>query len=370
MKMRIITAAAVFLSLGILAFTLIITTQTENPGRLVFTDYATSNYTYTVDVFDLEQDVRSSLAHTPYEDVGSLYPIDEQYMYVSMCFARNNPMFCSAWVGDIIAPEEVDKFDVIKQVWQEDYGSPVWSPDGSRIAFVGTNPGSETNLALYRGDTLLMNADGTNLLDPTPDEADNGFYFSWSPDSQQIAFACNDEQNLCIVDADGTNLQQLDVTVDTKVRDIAWSPNGNQIAFSLSNQDFFNGEIYLVNTDGTDMHSLLESASNDHENPTWSPDGSKIAFRSGEQGNNIGEIYVIEPDGTDMLNLSESLNGTEFGAAWSPNSRQIAFFSYIHGEGSMYLYISDVDGKNLERITDNQTWDLTDVGSPEVFWIP
>jgi Tol biopolymer transport system component len=374
MNMRIITAAAVFLFLGVLAFTLVakpLLTQTENPGRLVFTDFATPNHIYTVDVFDLEQDIRTSLAYAPYKDIGSLYPIDEQHVYVGMCFAQNNPMFCSAWVGDIIAPEEVDKFDVIKQVWQEDYSAPVWSPDGSRIAFINTTPGTETD-PLFRGDTLLMDADGTNLLDPTPDESDNGFSFSWSPDSQQIAFACADEQKLCIVDADGANLQQLGVSANTKVRDIAWSPNGNQIAFSLSNQEFFKGEIYLINADGTDMHSLLESASNDHERPIWSPDGSKIAFRSGEQNNNIGEIYVIKPDGTELYNLSESLNGTEFGAAWSPDSRQIAFFSYTFADqkGSMYLYTSDVDGKNLERITDNQTWDLTDVGSPDVFWIP
>lgn len=367
--MRIITVAAVFLSLGVLAFILVMRTQTENPGRLVFTDYATPNHIYTVDIFDLDKDTRSSLAHTLYKDVGSLSLIDEQYVYVAMCFARNNPMFCSAWVGDIIAPEEVDKFDVIKQVWQEDYGTPVWSPDGSRIAFILRSEGTKNN-PLHRGDMLVMNADGTNLIDPTPDEQNNGFYFSWSPNSQRLAFACAAEQKLCIVDADGGNLQKLTVPANTKVRDIAWSPNGNQIAFSLSNQEFFNGEIYLVNSDGTDMHSLLESASNDHENPTWSPDGSKITFRSGEQNNNIGEIYVIKPDGTELYNLSESLNGTEFGATWSPDSRKIAFFSYIHGEGSMYLYISDVDGKNLERITDNQTWGIDDAGSPELFWIP
>jgi Tol biopolymer transport system component len=369
MKMRIIIVAAVFLSLGVLAFILVMRTRTENPGRLVFTDYATPNHTYTVDIFDLGKDTRSSLAHTLYKDVGSLSLIDEQHVYVAMCFAQNNPMFCSAWVEEIIAPEEVDKFDVIKQVWQEDYGTPVWSPDGSRIAFILRSEGTKDN-PLYRGDMLVMNADGTNLLDPTPDESNNGFSFSWSPDSQQIAFACNNEQNLCIVDSDGANLQQLDVPANTRVRDVAWSPNDDQIAFALLSRDYINSEIYLVKADGTDMHRLLEAGSKDHESPIWSPDGSKIAFRSGEQNNNIGEIYVIKPDGTELYNLSESLNGTEFGAAWSPDSRQIAFFSYIHGEGSMYLYISDVDSKNLERITDNQTWGIDDAGSPELFWIP
>jgi TolB protein len=342
--------------------------SSAHPGRLVFTDFPKPNHNFTVDIFDLEQNTRSSLLRTAYNDVGSVAPIDEQHIYASMCFATNNPMFfCSAYVSDIFAPEQVSRFDDVKQFWKESYSSPIWSPDGTRLAFILMRGYKEEFLS-YRGDTFVMNADGSNLLDLTPEEDNNGFSFTWSPDSQQIAFACGDEQYLCIADANASNLRQITVPQNTRVRDLAWSPDGTQIVFALLDRDFRNSEIYVVNADGSNVHRLLEAEFNFHEEPVWSPDGSKVVFRSGEQRNNIGEIYVIEADGTNLHNLSQSLDGSEFAATWSPDGTKVAFFS-SQSKG-MFLYIAQADGTNLQQITDNSTWDLTDVGSPELFWIP
>lgn len=370
MKFRLTSVS--LLSSALLTFVLVVNArqvdQDTSAGRLIFTDYATSNHIYTVDMFDLDMHTRSSLSPARYGEIASLWPIDEQHVYVAACLAQNNPIFCSAYVSEIIAPETVKRLDAIQSLWQEDYGTPVWSPDGSHIAFVRTHPGTK-NHPLTRFDVLLMDADGTHLLDPIPDEVNSGYSLSWSPDSQQIAFACNKEESLCIVQTDGSNLQSFDTVTNASVRDIAWSPNGQQIAFSLLNNEYHDAELYVINADGSDKRRLLEAEDNYHEEPVWSPDGSKIAFRSGEERNNIGEIYVIEPDGTNLRDLSQSLNGTEFGATWSPDSTQIAFFSHQYSKG-MYLYITHVDGTHLEQITDNQTWDLRDAGSPELFWIP
>jgi TolB protein len=337
-------------------------------GRLVFTDYAKPNYSFTVDVFDLKQGIRSSLNRVDYQDVGIQSVIDEQHVYFSACFAQNNPMFCSAYVSVVIAPEEIHKFDHIRQFWKEIYGSPIFSPDGTRIAFTVVNNGTQSD-PLYRGDTYVMNADGTHIVDLTPSEENNGFYFSWSPDSRVIAFTCVNQQNLCIANADGGNLQQLSVPQNTNVHDVMWSPDGSQIVFSLSAKDFHNAELYLVNADGSNMHRLLEAGSNDHENPVWSPDGSRIAFRSGEQNNNVGEIYTVKSDGSDLHDLSQGLDGNEYGMVWSPNSSKVAFFSNQYQKGT-YLYIVDADGTNLQQITENSRDSLTDTAAPDLLWIP
>ncbi|MBZ0288986.1 MAG: hypothetical protein K8I30_15315 [Anaerolineae bacterium] len=273
-------------------------------------------------------------------------------------------------MSEVIAPEDVEKFDPVTEVWQEDYGPPTWSPDGSHIAFARIIRGTEDH-PLARFDVFVMDAVGTNLVDPTPDEDDNGYSLSWSPDSQKLAFACEAEESLCIVDGDGGNLQRLETVPNTHIRDIAWSPDGKQIALSLSNKDFYGAELYLVNADGSNLHRLLDAESNHqyHSQPVWSPDGSKIAFRSDEPPNGSGEIYVIEPNNANIFDLSRTLNGNEFGAAWSPDSNQVAFFSSQYPEG-LYLYIAQADGSHLEQITDNHTWDIDDAGSPEVFWIP
>jgi dipeptidyl aminopeptidase/acylaminoacyl peptidase len=342
--------------------------QSTHPGFLVYTDFLKPDQFYTVVLFDLEQNVGYYLSGERYDDIGVLYPIDDQHVYASICFAQNNPMFCSAGINGIISPEQVSRFDVVKPLWKENYGSPVWSPEGTHVAFIVSSRGAEDNRTI-QGDLYVMNADGADMLDLTPDEDNNGFDFTWSPDSRQIAFACHDEQYLCITNADGSDLKQIDVAENTRVRDVSWSPHGSLIAFSLLHRDFQNAELYVVNADGSGMARLLEAGSNFHENPIWSPDGSKIVFRAGEQRNNIGEIYVIEPNGANLQNLTQRLDGNEFGATWSPDSSQIAFFSHQDDEG-MFLYIANVDGTGLHRIAENSTWELTDAGSPYLFWLP
>ncbi|HEY0605480.1 MAG TPA: hypothetical protein VGD58_21340 [Herpetosiphonaceae bacterium] len=66
---------------------------------------------------------------------------------------------------------------------------PVWSPDGTQIAFVreDARPSAE-DLASWRRDIFVMNADGSNVrqltttrgFDPSP---------AWSPDGKRIVFA-------------------------------------------------------------------------------------------------------------------------------------------------------------------------------------
>jgi Tol biopolymer transport system component len=93
--------------------------------------------------------------------------------------------------------------------------SPVFSPDGSKIAYVSENDN------YY--DIFLINTDGTNEVQLTFEpESDNGYMScepAWSPDGNQIVYArvdwFEDEQtieligDLWIMDADGKNKRQL-----------------------------------------------------------------------------------------------------------------------------------------------------------------
>src|SRR6266511_1713409 len=64
-------------------------------------------------------------------------------------------------------------------VWFE---YPAWSPDGTRIAFMGQTPEGTENYEIY-----VMNADGTGRRRLTDSPASDGFP-SWSPDGTKIAF--------------------------------------------------------------------------------------------------------------------------------------------------------------------------------------
>ena len=80
---------------------------------------------------------------------------------------------------------------------------PVWSLDGSKIAF--SSRGYNNNYNLY-----VMNADGSNVIRLSDDSKDN-LSPTWSPDGTKIAFIRGslNSGDIYVIDADGTDLRNL-----------------------------------------------------------------------------------------------------------------------------------------------------------------
>jgi len=80
---------------------------------------------------------------------------------------------------------------------------PVWSPDGSRIAFVSTHQGTD--------DLWVVNPDGTNMWNYTRNKWEWDKHPTWSPDSRKIAFWSNREgtKQIFVIDANGQNLNKI-----------------------------------------------------------------------------------------------------------------------------------------------------------------
>jgi WD40 repeat protein len=87
--------------------------------------------------------------------------------------------------------------------------SPVWSPDGSRIAFVSSAPGASFN----PGSLQVMNADGTGQMNLTP--VDNVWQPAWSPDGTRIAYSGSRSgtAHIYVANADGSG--RTDITPDS-----------------------------------------------------------------------------------------------------------------------------------------------------------
>jgi Tol biopolymer transport system component len=186
------------------------------------------------------------------------------------------------------------------------------------------------------GEIYLINADSSGkirLTDSPEDDATPVF----SPDGQRIAFTCERERNLdiCLMNADGSSVTRLtdDIAMDGFP---TWSPNGERIAFMSDRDGDF--EVYVMNTDGSAETNLTNQPGFDGH-PAWSPDGQWIAFLS--DGDGGYRWYFMASDGSDVeARFSASIPEEYldligfFGGAWSPDGR---FFAYTTVEAVPFM---------------------------------
>jgi Tol biopolymer transport system component len=209
------------------------------------------------------------------------------------------------------------------------------APNG-KIAFLGVGAG-------YGDDIYVMNADGSGETRLTNSSA-HEFSPVWSPDGEKIAFGRN--SSIYVIDSDGTGQTRL--TDDASAyTGLAWSPDGEKIAFTRSDVGTGNEAIYVMNADGSGKTRLTNFPKNEYS-PTWSPDGEKIAFTrekvSLKLDAAIYDIYVMNADGTGRTRLTNTIESEEI-PTWSPDGEKIAFWASGElGDPGAAICVINVEG--------------------------
>ena len=163
---------------------------------------------------------------------------------------------------------------------------PSWSPDGERIAFSATRDGHFENKFGVTDEIYVMDADGQNEQRLT-DNRNNDWDPVWSPDGSRIAFSADRKGDavsfdIYVMDADGGNQQKL---TNHRAWDgsPSWSPNSERIVFwSLRDEK---GEIYVMDANGGNLQNLTNNERHSDASPAWlnspfsvSPAGKKFTM--------------------------------------------------------------------------------------------
>lgn len=208
------------------------------------------------------------------------------------------------------------------------FWSPRWSPDRRKVLF--------TQYARGAGHIFTMNADGTGVVDlssvsvPVPPVRNRVFCDRlpvWSPDGSKVAFVSDRDGNWEIysMNADGTGVRRL---TDSPGADSApcWSPDGRKMAFETDRG--LDTGIYVMNADGSEQKPIIRRAGDDIE-PAWSPDGGRLvatSLTSYQRGLVFAEVR------TGRLTLPRQPYLQVESPRWSPDGQRVAAVFYNNQE--------------------------------------
>ncbi len=208
---------------------------------------------------------------------------------------------------------------------------PAFSPDGRRLAY-GRWEGESVALAV-----VDVDADG-RVSDPVTIEVGDGLPAPcplWSADGSQIAFevALTDPGNTTTSAAGSevriVTLSDNSVTVlpDLLATDLEWSPDGNLLAIvsgfdgvDPDGNSLRDGRIYLYSPASGTIRSI--DATLGATNLTWSPDGGHIAYHTGDSAH---ELRVIDIDTEQQETLASYDDFYGIGPVWSPDGEWILY---------------------------------------------
>ena len=214
---------------------------------------------------------------------------------------------------------------------------PVYSPDGTRVAFLralapfvddAAHQGGDvpSDCGLWMGD--LASGEVKQITSNTDPPCDREYFPHWSPDGTQLTYWRDPYEGgeptgtaFYVIDADGANEQQLtDPAMFAGEPD--WSPDGEWLVFDTYPLNEFGccqvSNLYRMHPDGSGIEQLTYYETTDLRatQPRYTPGGQWIVFTAVTPASR--DLWAIPAEGGEPVVLVAG-DGFYTHGTWQPN---------------------------------------------------
>jgi TolB protein len=227
----------------------------------------------------------------------------------------------------------------------ESYSTPFWSPDSTKIAFVGKN-----------GILNVMNLAENSIAQIDQFTDGLGVFLHWSPDSQKLVYTRTNGLVLYNVQT-----HQAEMINQAGATDAQWFPSGTELLFQAPDPGGIS-QLFRIKTDGTGKVQLTRNTDGLLNTVRLSPDGTFALYTT--PGVSISIIYSVNLLNGNVFEVKGGPLAKNYFPTWSPDSSTIAYSATAFENNFSLIRTTGRQGMN------DRTRAISDCFATPVTWSP